>query len=63
VDGLTKVAHFIPVKTTHKGSQLAEYIWLRLCLYTVYRRRLFWIEDHSLPPNFGKSFLENMDTK
>jgi hypothetical protein len=22
-DGLTKVAHFIPVKTTHKGSQLA----------------------------------------
>jgi hypothetical protein len=63
VDGLTKVAHFIPVKTTYKGSQLAEYIWLRLCLYTVYRKRSFWIEDHSLPPDFGKSFLENMDTK
>jgi hypothetical protein len=57
VDGLTKVAHFIPVKTTYKGSQLAEYIWLGLCLYTVYRRRSFWIEDHSLPPNFGKVFM------
>jgi hypothetical protein len=32
VDRLTKVAHFIPVKTTYKGSQSTEYIWLRLCL-------------------------------
>jgi hypothetical protein len=63
VDGLTKVAHFIPVKTTYKGSQLVEYIWLGLCLYTVYRRRSFWIEDHSLPPEFWKSFHENMNTK
>jgi hypothetical protein len=62
-DRLTKVAHFIPVKTTYKRSQLAEYIWLGLCLYTVYRRRLFWIEDHSLPLDFGKCYLENMDTK
>jgi hypothetical protein len=55
--------HYHPVKTTYKRSQLAEYIWLGLCLYTMYRRRLFRIEDHSLPPDFGKSFLENMDTK
>jgi hypothetical protein len=54
VDRLTKVAHFIPVKTTYKGSQLVEYIWLGLCLYTVYQRRSFWIEDQSLPPEFGK---------
>jgi hypothetical protein len=47
VDRLTKVAHFIPVKTTYKGSQLVEYIWLGLCLYTVYRSGSFWIEDHS----------------
>ena len=63
MDRLTKVAHFIPVKTTYKGSQLVEYIWLGLCLYTVYRRRSFWIEDHSLPSRFWKSFHENMDTK
>jgi hypothetical protein len=63
VDRLTKVAHFIPVKTTYKGSQLEEYIWLGLCIYMVYRRRSFWIEDHSLPPRFWKSFHENMYAK
>jgi hypothetical protein len=57
MDGQTKVAHFILVKTTYKGSQLAEYIWLGLCLYTVYRRRSFRIEDHSLPPDFGTVFM------
>jgi hypothetical protein len=59
VDRQTKVTHFIPVKTTYKGSQLAEYIWLGLCLYTVYRRRSFRIEDHSLTPDFGKVFMRN----
>jgi hypothetical protein len=57
VDRLTKVAHFIPIKIAYKGSQLAEYIWFRLCLYTMYRRRSFWIEDHSLPPDFGIVFM------
>jgi hypothetical protein len=57
VDRLTKVAHFIPVKTTYKASQLAEYIWLGLCFYMVYQRRSFRIEDHSLPPDFGKVFM------
>jgi hypothetical protein len=57
VDRLTKVAHFILLKTTHKRSQLVEYIWLGLCLYMVYRRRSFWIKDHNLPPDFGKVFI------
>jgi hypothetical protein len=36
VDRLTKVAHFIPVKTTHKGSQLAELYMARIvCLHGV----------------------------
>jgi hypothetical protein len=30
VDRLTKVAHFIPVKTTYKGSQLAELYMARI---------------------------------
>jgi hypothetical protein len=64
VDGLTKVAHFILVKTTYNGSQLAEYIWLGLCPYIVYRKkRSFWIEDHSLPPDFGKVFHEKIGVK
>jgi hypothetical protein len=58
VDRLTKVAHFIRVKTTYPGAKLAElYIGLGLCLYIVYQRRSFWIEDHSLPPDFGKVFM------
>jgi hypothetical protein len=36
VDRLTKVAHFIPVKTTYKGSQLAEIYMARIvCLHGV----------------------------
>jgi hypothetical protein len=36
VDRLTKVAHFIPVKTTYKGSQLAELYMARIvCLHAV----------------------------
>jgi hypothetical protein len=36
VDILTKVAHFIPVKTTYKGSQLAELYMARIvCLHGV----------------------------
>jgi hypothetical protein len=30
VDRLTKVAHFIPVKTTYKGSQLVELYMSRI---------------------------------
>jgi hypothetical protein len=36
VDQLTKVAHFIPVKTTYSGSQLAElYMSKIVCLHGV----------------------------
>jgi hypothetical protein len=57
VDRLTKVAHFIPVKTTYKDLSWQSYTWLRLCVYMEYRRRLFQIEAHSLPPDFGKAFM------
>jgi hypothetical protein len=57
VGRLTKMAHFIPVKTTYKGSQLAELYMARMCVYTEYQRRSCLIEVHSLPPNFGKVFM------
>jgi hypothetical protein len=34
-----------------------SYIWLGLCLYTVYRRRSFWIEDHNLPQDSREAFM------
>jgi hypothetical protein len=42
VDRLTKVAHFIPVKTTYSGPQLAELYMLRIvCLYGVLNKIVF----------------------
>jgi hypothetical protein len=36
IDQLTKVAHFIPIKTTYSGSQLAELYMSRIvCLHGV----------------------------
>jgi hypothetical protein len=36
VDRLTKVTHFIPVKTTYSRSQLAElYMWMIVCLHGI----------------------------
>jgi hypothetical protein len=36
VDRLTKVAHFIPMKTTHSGAKLAELYMSRIvCLHEV----------------------------
>jgi hypothetical protein len=36
VDRLTKVAHFIPLKTTYSGAKLVELYMLRIvCLYGV----------------------------
>ncbi|RLM79741.1 gag-pol [Panicum miliaceum] len=39
VDRLTKVAHFIPVKTTYTGAKLAELYIHELCVSTVFQRR------------------------
>jgi hypothetical protein len=40
VDRLTKVAHFIPVKTTYSGPQLAELYMSRIVCLHEYSRRL-----------------------
>jgi hypothetical protein len=32
-------------------------MWFGLCLYTMYLRRSFRIEDHNLPPDLGKVFM------
>jgi hypothetical protein len=42
VDQLTKVAHFIPIKTTYPGPQLAELYMLRIvCLHGVPKKIMF----------------------
>jgi hypothetical protein len=63
VDRLTKVAHFIPVKTTYKGSQLVELYMSRIMSLHGVSKKIVLEEDHSLPPRFWKSFHENTDAK
>jgi hypothetical protein len=63
VDRLTTVAHFIPVKTTYKGSQMAELYMSRIvCLHGVPKKIVFdWGSQFTL--RFWKRLHESMDTK
>jgi hypothetical protein len=63
VDHLSKVAHFIPVKTTYKGSKLVElYIVRIVCLHGVPKKILSdrgtWFTS-----TFWEKLHESMDTK
>jgi transposase InsO family protein len=63
VDRLTKVAHFILVKTTYKGTHLAELYMSRIvCLHGVPKKI---VSDRGSQFNsiFWKSLHESMDTK
>jgi hypothetical protein len=63
VGRLTKVAYLISVKTTYKGSQLAELYMARIvCLHGVPKKIVF---DHGsqFTLRFWKSLHENMYTK
>jgi hypothetical protein len=55
VDQLTKLSHFIPVKMTYIGPQLAElYIYNIVYLH----RGLCLIEEPHLFQSFGKCFMK-----
>jgi hypothetical protein len=63
VDRLTKVAYFIPVKTTYKGSQLAELYMARIvCLHGV-PKKIVSDRGSQFTSRFWRSFHENMNTK
>jgi hypothetical protein len=63
VDRLTKVANFISVKTTYKGSQLAELYMSRIvCLHGV-PKKIVCDQGSQFTSRFWKSLHENMDTK
>jgi hypothetical protein len=62
VDRLTKVAHFISVKTTYKGSQLAElYMAQIVCLHGV--PNIVSDRGSQFTSRFWRSFHENMRLK
>jgi hypothetical protein len=63
VDRLTKVAHFIPVKTTYKVSQLAELYMARIVSLHGVPKKIILDKGSQFTSEFWKSFHENMDTK
>jgi hypothetical protein len=63
VDRLTKVAHFIPVKTTYKVSQLAELYMARIVSLHSVPKKIILDRGSQFTPRFWKSFHENMDAK
>jgi hypothetical protein len=63
VDRLTKVAHFIPVKTTYSGAQLAELYMSRIvCLHGV-PKKIVSDRGTQFTSRCWKRLHESMDTK
>jgi hypothetical protein len=63
VDRLSKVAHFITVKTTYKGSKLAElYIARIVCLHVV-PKKIVSDRGTQFTSMFWEKLHESMDTK
>jgi hypothetical protein len=63
VDQLTKVAHFIPIKTTYSGPQLAELYMLRIvCLHGVPKKIVF-DRGTQFTSKFWERLHETLDTQ
>ncbi|WVZ69566.1 hypothetical protein U9M48_018337 [Paspalum notatum var. saurae] len=63
VDRLTKVAHFIPVKTTYSGAKLAElYMSVIVCLHGV-PKKIVSDRGTQFTSHFWKRLHESMGTK
>jgi hypothetical protein len=63
VDRLTKVAHFIPVKTTYSGAKLAELYMARiLCLHGV-PKKIVLDRGSQFTSRYWKKLHEFLDTR
>jgi transposase InsO family protein len=63
VDRLTKVAHFIPVKTTYSGAKLIELYMSRIvCLHGV-PKKIVSDRGSQFTSKFWEKLYESMDTK
>jgi hypothetical protein len=63
VDRLSKVVHFIPIKTTYKGSKLVElYIARIVCLHGV-PKKIVSNRGTQFTSKFWEKLHESMDTK
>jgi hypothetical protein len=63
IDRLTKVAHFIPVKTTYVGPQLVQLYILRIVWLHGVPKRIMSDRGTQFTLKFWKRLHESMDTK
>jgi hypothetical protein len=63
VERLTKVAHFIPVKTIYKVFQLAELYMAHIVSLHGVPKKIILDRGSLFTPRFWKSFHENTDAK
>jgi hypothetical protein len=61
VDRLTKVAHFLLVKTTYTSAKLAKIYMNRIVCLHGFQRELFLIEARSLLRIFGANCMNHWE--
>jgi hypothetical protein len=62
VDRLSKVAHFIPIKTTYKGSKLAELCIARIVCLQGVSKKIVSDRGTQFTSKFWEKLDESMDT-
>jgi hypothetical protein len=63
VDRLTKVGHFVPIKTTYSGQQLAELYMSRVVCFHRVPKKIVSDRGTQFTSKFWERFHETLDTK
>jgi hypothetical protein len=63
VDQLTKVAHFIPIKTTYSGSQLAKLYMMRIVYLHEVPKKIVSDRGTQFISKFWERLHETLDTQ
>jgi hypothetical protein len=63
VDRLTKVAHFVPVKTTYSGAKLVELYMSRIVRLLEVPKKIMSDRGFQCTSKFWEKLHESMDTK
>ena len=63
VDKLSKESHFIPIKTTYKGANIADIFMKEIFRLHGIPKIIFFYKDPKFTGNFWKSLFKGIDTK
>lgn len=54
VDKLSKASHFVPIKSIHKASDIAQIFMKEFSNYMVFQNQSYQIETLSSPQTYGR---------